>query len=70
MSRRTVTTSEAAHNRLAEFKRDGESWTELFNRAADALESADCDVNTTAVSNVDEIAQATAREVENRMTRR
>jgi predicted CopG family antitoxin len=70
MSRTTITTSDAAHDRLAEFKREGESWTELFNRAADALESTDGDVNTTAVSNVDEIARATADEVENRMTRR
>jgi len=70
MSRTTITTSDAAHDRLAEHKREGESWTELFNRAADALESQAGDVNTTAVSNVDEIAQATAREVENRMTRR
>jgi len=70
MSRTTITTSDAAHDRLAECKREGESWTELFNRAADALESADGDVNTTAVSNVDEIAHATARELEDRMTRR
>jgi hypothetical protein len=68
--RTTTTTSEAAHDRLAEFKRDGESWTELFHRAADALESAEGGVNTTAVENVDEIARATADEVENRMTRR
>jgi hypothetical protein len=68
--RTTITTSEAAHDRLADHKRDGESWTELFNRAAEALESRDGDVNTTAVENVDEIARATADEVENRMTRR
>jgi len=68
--RTTTTTSQAAHDRLAEHKRAGESWTELFNRAAEALESQDGDVNTTAVANVDEIARATAEEVENRMTRR
>jgi predicted CopG family antitoxin len=68
--RTTITTSEAAHDRLADHKREGESWTELFNRAAEALESTEGDVNTTAVANVDEIARATAEEVENRMTRR
>jgi hypothetical protein len=70
MSRRTVTTSEAAHDRLADHKREGESWTELFNRAADALESAEGGVNATAVDNVDEIARVAADEDENRMTRR
>jgi predicted CopG family antitoxin len=74
MSRQTITASDAAVERLREFKRDGESWTETLNRAAEALEAQDGDgelgMNSVAVENVDEIARAAADEVENRMARR
>jgi predicted CopG family antitoxin len=71
MSRKTITVSEAAYERLQAHKDSGESWTEVINRAAEAMDSEDeHKPNAVAVTNIDEIARATADEVENRMTRR
>lgn len=68
--RKTITVTEDAYERLLDHKSEGESWAQVFDRAADALESQDETMNTTAVTNVDEIARAAADEVEDRMTRR
>jgi len=74
MSRTTLTVTDDAHDRLAAHKGDGESWSDVFERAAEALEGQDSDLNTdpntVAVDNVDEIARAAADAVENRMARR
>ena len=74
MTRKTITVTEDVYERLATLKRDDESWSELGDRAADVLESGDSDVNTepssVVVENIDEIARASADEVEDRMTRR
>jgi hypothetical protein len=66
-----VSTTQAAHDRLDAHRREGESWSDLFERVADVLDDADANgPETVAVENVDEIARAAADEVENRMTRR
>jgi len=74
MSRKHCSVSEAAFNQLAVHMDEGESWSDLFERAAEALEAQDCGVNTepetVAVENIQEVARATADEVEDRMTRR
>lgn len=65
--RKTITVDEALHERLSEAKPADQSWTEFLDDLADGTVN---EVNTVAVSNVDEIARAAADEVENRMTRR
>lgn len=68
MGRKTISVTEDVYERLAEAKREGESWSNTLARLADG--GGECKPNTVAVENVDEIARATADEVENRMTRR
>lgn len=70
--RKTVSTTIEAHAALATQKRDDESWSQLFTRAARALDEQDTEhtPNTVTVENVGEIAVRSAQEVENRMTRR
>jgi len=74
MSRKTVTFPKDVFDRLDDLKHDDESWPEFGERVADVLEAQDGDVNTetntVVVDNVEEIARASAGEVENRMTRR
>jgi hypothetical protein len=74
MSRKTITVTDDVYERLGALKQDDESWSDIGDRAAGALESQDDDVNTdpnsVAVTNVDEIARASADAVEDRMTRR
>ena len=45
MSRKTISVDDEVYERWAEHKRDDESWTDLLERGADALESEDGDVN-------------------------
>jgi len=52
MGRKTITVSEDVFDRLEDLKDDGESWTDLGERAADALEGQDGDVN--AAPNADQ----------------
>lgn len=71
--RKTITISKSAYDRLAPLKDEDESWTDVINSLVDEVEGEDGGEhkpNTVSVSNVDEIARATATEVENRMTRR
>jgi len=78
MSRTTISVTDDAHDRLAAHKGDGESWTDVFERAAAALdgdgdgEDRDPQTDPCVVSaeTIEEIARATAAEVEDRMTRR
>lgn len=46
MGRKTLTVSEASKDRFDGHKRDGESQTELLERALDALEAQDSGTNT------------------------
>jgi len=66
MSRTTITVTDDAFEAADADRRDDESWSDYLQRVADT----EHDPNTAAVSNVDEIARATADEVEDRMTRR
>lgn len=80
MSRKSITVDERAFYRLKAEKRDGESWTELIDRATDALESqdddatADPDFDALTEDHIQDIATLTARktatEVESRLTHR
>jgi predicted CopG family antitoxin len=73
MSRKTITISKNAYDRLAPLKDEDESWTDIIHGLVDEVEGRDDgehSPNTVAVTNVDEIARATATEVENRMARR
>ena len=66
MSRKTITVSTEAFEAADADRRDGESWSDYLQRVADDEHGP----NTVVVKNVDEIARASASEVENRMTRR
>jgi hypothetical protein len=73
MSRKSITVDASVYERLADHKDADESWSDFGARVADTLEDDDGGEHkpsTVAVTNVDEVARATADEVENRMTRR
>jgi len=65
--RKTITIDADLHERLADAKPAGQSWTEFLDNLADGGVNT---ANTVVVGNIDELARATADEVENRMTRR
>lgn len=68
--RKTITVEEAAFEASDADRRDDESWTDYLHRVAGDGDEDEHTPNTVAVENVDEVARATAAEVENRMTRR
>ena len=74
MPRTTLSVPDALYERLEACKRDDESWPDVLKRAAEALESTDDGSERTmdalTQDHIDDIARATADEVENRMTRR
>jgi predicted CopG family antitoxin len=72
MPRKHVSVTSDAYAALEAVKRDGESWSECFERVAREVAETDTanGPQTVAVENVDEIARRAADEVENRMTRR
>lgn len=80
MSRKTATASEEAHEQLFQHKREGESTSEFYKRAAEALERIrDGDVgnvpdNILTTDHIDDLANTasrrTADELEERMLRR
>lgn len=74
MSRKTISVDEGAYETLEAHKDEDESWSDVFEQAAEALESGDGsdehEVNTAVVENIDEVKRAVADEVENRLTRR
>jgi hypothetical protein len=71
MTRKHVSVTSDAYAALEAVKRDGESWSECFERVAREVGGDTANgPQTVAVENVDEIARRAADEVENRMTRR
>ena len=80
MSRKTATASEEAHDQLFQYKREDESTSEFFQRAADALgriESGDVQElpeNVLTTDHIPDIANSTssqtADELEERLSRR
>lgn len=82
MSRQSITVSADAFERFKEHKRDGESWTDLVERAADRLDgqepthaSGECGLNSVdgevlttehIPDIVNEASRATADELESR----
>lgn len=75
MSRKHVSTTETAFEALDAQRKADESWSELFERAAEALDGGvETGPETLTRDDVDDIAALTARrtadEAENRLTRR
>ena len=63
-----VSTKQESYDRLDAHRREDESWSDMFERLADVLEDADANGSeTVAVENVDEIARASAKAVEDRL---
>jgi predicted CopG family antitoxin len=69
MSRKTITISEEAYNALDGEKREGESFTELAFRAAEALEDGDGAANTDPNTLTEEHIDDIGTEVEDRLQR-
>lgn len=75
-NRSNIPVHEATFERLSELKGDDETWTETMERLADLAEGdnqqpAACEQTARIPSEqVEEIARAASREVENRMARR
>ncbi|RKS83299.1 hypothetical protein BDK61_2642 [Haloarcula quadrata] len=72
MSRTNIPVSDAVYDRLADHKAEGETWDDVLEQAADALDEEPGSEQTACITpeQVAEIARETAAEVENRMTRR
>ena len=77
MSRKSITTDETAFERCRDLKREGESWADFLERAADALEDDTGPELASSVLTEDhiadiaaEVSRRTADEVENRLKTR
>jgi len=66
--RKTLSVTVECYEELQAEKRENESWTDCLSRLVDGADEHG--LNTVAVENVDEVARATATEVENRLPRR
>lgn len=76
--RKSISVDEPVYHRLAAHKRDDESWSDLANRAANALDAVDADASHGEIpddvlteAHIDDIVAKTERRVlnglENRM---
>lgn len=70
MSRTNISVRDEVYADLEALKRDDESWSDLLARLAAADQGNHTQTTRIPAEQVEEIARATGREVEDRMTRR